>query len=121
MNPKTPSKFESLTAIQPNERLKLETEAGELSMRIMDLIAPVGKGQRGLIVAAPRTGKTTILQKIAKAVLKNHSEVTVIILLVDERPEEVTEFKMALRGTTAEVVASNNDMPTQRHVEVTEA
>ena len=121
MPPPAPSKFESLVAIQPNERLRLETEAGELSMRVMDMIAPVGKGQRGLIVAAPRTGKTTILQKIAKAVLKNHPEVVVIILLIDERPEEVTEFKVALKGSTAEVVASNNDMPPKQHVAVVES
>jgi transcription termination factor Rho len=110
-----------LTPIQPNVRLKLETEPGELSMRVMDMFSPIGKGQRGLIVAAPRTGKTILIQKIAKAVLKNNPEVHVIILLVDERPEEVTDFKVTLKGTTAEVMASNNDQPPQEHIRVTEA
>ena len=82
------SLFESLTAIQPNERFKLETTAEELSTRVMDMIAPIGRGQRGLIVAPPRTGKTILLQQIARAVLTNHPEVAVIVLLVDERPEE---------------------------------
>jgi len=90
-------------------------------MRVMDMFAPIGKGQRGLIVAAPRTGKTILIQKIAKSVLQNHPEVHVIILLVDERPEEVTDFKVVLKGTTAEVCASNNDQPPQEHVRVTEA
>ncbi len=118
--PKGPALFDSLTAIQPKERLNLETEPGELSMRVMNMFAPIGKGQRGLIVAAPRTGKTILVQKIAKAVLKNHPEVHVIILLVDERPEEVTDFRSVLKGTTAEVMASNNDQPPQEHVRVTE-
>ena len=113
------SGFESLTAVQPYERLKLETTASELSMRAMDLIAPIGRGQRGLIVAAPRTGKTMILQGIAKAVLRNHPEVVVIIFLVDERPEEVTDFRMTI-GKAAEIVASSNDNPYRRHIEVTE-
>ncbi len=114
------SLFESLTAIQPNERLKLETVPEELSMRVMDMIAPIGRGQRGLIVAPPRTGKTILLQQIAKAVLANHPEVAVIVLLVDERPEEVTDFRMMLAKSTAEVVASSNDNPYARHIEVTE-
>ena len=118
--PKPKALFDSFTAIQPRERLRLETESGELSMRVMDLVTPIGKGQRGLIVAAPRTGKTILLQKIAQAVLKNHPEVAVIVLLVDERPEEVTEFRMTLRGTSAEVVASNNDQPIRQHIQVTE-
>jgi transcription termination factor Rho len=113
------SGFESLTAVQPYERLKLETTASELSMRAMDLIAPIGRGQRGLIVAQPRTGKTMLLQGIAKAVLANHPEVIVIILLVDERPEEVTDFRMTI-GKAAEIVASSNDNPYRRHIEVTE-
>jgi transcription termination factor Rho len=113
------SGFESLTAIQPYERLKLETTASELSMRAMDLVAPIGRGQRGLIVAQPRTGKTMLLQGIAKAVLANHPEVIVIILLVDERPEEVTDFRMTI-GKAAEIVASSNDNPYRRHIEVTE-
>ena len=89
-------------------------------MRVMDMICPIGKGQRGLIVAPPRTGKTTLLQQIAKAILTNHTEVQVIVLLVDERPEEVTDFRMTLAKTGAEVVASSNDNPYARHIEVTE-
>ena len=115
----SPSGFESLTAIQPYERLRLETTPEELSMRALDLIAPIGKGQRGLIVAPPRTGKTMLLQGIAKAVLANHPEVTVIVLLVDERPEEVTDFRVTI-GKSAEIVASSNDNPYRRHIEVTE-
>src|SRR3970040_1092129 len=111
--------FESLTAVQPYERLKLETTASELSMRAVDLIAPIGRGQRRLIVAAPRTGKTMILQGIAKSVLSNHPEVVVIVLLVDERPEEVTDFRVTI-GKAAEIVASSNDNPCRRHIEVTE-
>jgi transcription termination factor Rho len=115
----SPSGFESLTAIQPFERLRLETVPAELSMRAMDLITPIGKGQRGLIVAPPRTGKTVLLQQIAKAVLTNHPEVAVIVLLVDERPEEVTDFRVNI-GKSAEIVASSNDNPYRRHIEVTE-
>ncbi len=121
MRPKPPSLFEKLTAIQPKERLRLETEPAGLSMRVLDMIAPIGKGQRGLIVAPPRTGKTTLIQQIAQAVLKNHPEVVVHVLLIDERPEEVTEFKQVLKGTRANIIASNNDQPPQRHIEVTEA
>jgi len=117
--PATHSLFEGLTAVQPYEKLKLETTADELSMRAMDMIAPIGRGQRGLIVAPPRTGKTILLQQIAKAVLANHPEVVVIVLLVDERPEEVTDFKMQI-GKQAEIVASSNDNPYRRHIEVTE-
>ncbi len=117
--PAAHSLFESLTAVQPYERLRLETTPEELSMRAMDLIAPIGRGQRGLIVAPPRTGKTVLLQQIAKAVIANHPEVAVIVLLVDERPEEVTDFRMTL-GKSAEIVASSNDNPYRRHIEVTE-
>ncbi len=113
------SGFESLTAVNPHERLRLETTPEELSMRAMDLIAPIGKGQRGLIVAQPRTGKTMLLQGIAKAVLANHPEVVVMVLLVDERPEEVTDFRMTI-GKSAEIFASSNDNPYRRHIEVTE-
>jgi transcription termination factor Rho len=115
----TPSLFEGLTAVQPYEKLKLETTPDELSMRALDMIAPIGRGQRGLIVAPPRTGKTILLQKIAKAVLANHPEIVVIVLLVDERPEEVTDFRMQI-GKQAEIVASSNDNPYRRHIEVTE-
>ena len=120
IQPKKPSLFETLTAIQPKERLKLETTPDELVTRVVDLISPVGKGQRGLIVAPPRTGKTTILQKICLAVLKNNPEAVVIVLLVDERPEEATDFRQILKGTTAKVVASTNDMAFVEHVRVTE-
>jgi len=111
--------FESLTPLNPAERIRLETESNDLSMRVMDMIAPLGKGQRALIVAAPRTGKTVLLQKIANAVLKNHPEVYLIVLLIDERPEEVTDFKRNLKGE-AEVIASCFDEPPSRHIQVTE-
>ena len=117
--PAPPSLFEGLTAVQPYEKLKLELGPDELSMRALDMIAPIGRGQRGLIVAPPRTGKTILLQKIAKSVLANHPEVAVIVLLVDERPEEVTDFRMQI-GKQAEIVASSNDNPYRRHIEVTE-
>lgn len=107
--------FDDLTPLHPDERLLLETTPEELNMRIMDLITPVGKGQRGLIVSPPRAGKTVLLQKIANAVSKNHPEVYLIILLIDERPEEVTEME---RATTAEVVSSTFDEPASRHVQV---
>jgi transcription termination factor Rho len=117
--PPEPSLFESLTAIQPHSRLRLETVPGEVAMRAMDLVTPIGKGQRGLIVASPRTGKTILLQQIAKAVIANHPEVTVMVLLVDERPEEVTDFRMTL-GKGAEIHASSNDHSYQEHVRLTE-
>jgi transcription termination factor Rho len=115
----TPSIFEGLTAVHSYEKFKLELTRDELSMRALDMIAPIGRGQRGLIVAPPRTGKTMLLQKIAKSVLANHPEVVVMVLLVDERPEEVTDFKMQI-GKQAEIVASSNDNPYRRHIEVTE-
>ncbi len=111
--------FESLTPHNPNERIRLETDPTEMSLRVMDMIAPIGKGQRGLIVASPRTGKTVLLQKIANAVIKNHPEMVLIVLLIDERPEEVTDFKRNLKGD-AEVVASCFDEPPSRHIQVTE-
>ncbi|HEY4910755.1 MAG TPA: transcription termination factor Rho [Methylomirabilota bacterium] len=117
--PPAPSLFEGLTAVQPYEKMKLETTSDQMSMRALDMIAPIGRGQRGLIVAPPRTGKTILLQQIAKAVLTNHPEVAVIVLLVDERPEEVTDFKMQI-GKQSEIVASSNDNPYRRHIEVTE-
>ncbi len=113
------SAFEALTAVQPHARLRLETDADDLSMRVMELISPIGKGQRGLIVAPPRAGKTILLQQIAKAVAANHPEVKVIILLVDERPEEVTDFRMTL-GRVAEIFASSNDRSAAEHVRLTE-
>src|SRR5579862_1177582 len=111
--------FESLTALNPAERIRLETDSNDLSMRVMDMMSPLGKGQRALIVAAPRTGKTVLLQKIANAVLKNHPEIYLIVLLIDERPEEVTDFKRNLKGE-AEVIASCFDEPPSRHIQVTE-
>lgn len=112
--------FEDLTPLHPNERLKLETEPSEVCGRVIDLVAPIGKGQRGLIVAPPRTGKTILLQKIANGVLKNHPECYVIILLIDERPEEVTEMERMVKGVNTEVISSTFDEPATRHVQVCE-
>jgi transcription termination factor Rho len=109
--------FEDLTPLHPNGRLILETDPKEISMRVVDLITPIGKGQRGLIVAPPRTGKTVLLQKVANAISKNHPDVYLIILLIDERPEEVTEME---RATQAEVISSTFDEPASRHVQVAE-
>jgi transcription termination factor Rho len=112
--------FEDLTALHPNQRLRLESAPDDLSMRIVDLVTPIGKGQRGLIVAPPRTGKTILLSKIANAILKNHPECYVFVLLVDERPEEVTEMQRLVQGTNAEVVASTFDEPPEEHIRVSE-
>jgi transcription termination factor Rho len=109
--------FENLTPLYPLERIKLETEAENLSARVMDLMTPLGKGQRGLIVAPPRTGKTMLLQSIAQSVAKNHPEVYLIVLLIDERPEEVTDMQRSVDG---EVISSTFDEPAQRHVQVAE-
>jgi len=109
--------FDNLTPLHPNERLKLETEPKEIAMRIMDLISPIGKGQRGLIVAAPFTGKTVLLQKIANSITTNHPEAHVIVLLIDERPEEVTDMARSVKG---EVIASTFDEAPERHVQVAE-
>lgn len=107
--------FDNLTPIYPIERFKLEVEPKDYSTRIMDLLCPLGKGQRGLIVAQPKTGKTTLLQKIANSISKNHPEVYMIILLIDERPEEVTDME---RSVKAEVISSTFDEPADRHVQV---
>ena len=109
--------FENLTPLYPLERITLETEAENLSARVMDLMTPLGKGQRGLIVAPPRTGKTMLLQAIAQSVAKNHPEVYLIVLLIDERPEEVTDMQRSVDG---EVISSTFDEPAQRHVQVAE-
>ncbi len=109
--------FDNLTPLYPMERIRLEYSADDYSMRILELISPIGKGQRGLIVASPRTGKTVLLQSIAKAIMKNHPEVDLIVLLIDERPEEVTDMQRQVRG---EVVSSTFDEPAQRHVQVAE-
>jgi transcription termination factor Rho len=109
--------FDDLTPLHPTERLFLEKESAELETRIMDLVTPIGKGQRGLIVAPPRTGKTVLLQKIANSIRKNHPEVYLIILLIDERPEEVTDMD---RSVDAEVIGSTFDEPASRHIQVAE-
>jgi transcription termination factor Rho len=111
--------FSDLTPLHPENRLILETDSDELNMRIIDIVTPVGKGQRGLIVAPPRTGKTILLQKMANAIAKNHPEVKLIVLLIDERPEEVTE--MARRtADDVEVISSTFDEPASRHCQVAE-
>jgi len=109
--------FENLTSIAPNRRLRLETTPDELSMRVLDLIAPIGFGQRGLIVAAPKTGKTTLLQKLAASISTNHPHAKLVVLLVDERPEEVTDFRRSVKG---EVIASSSDEMSRQHVNVAE-
>ena len=109
--------FDDLTPLHPAERLFLEKDSAELETRIMDLVTPVGKGQRGLIVAPPRTGKTVLLQKIANSITKNHPEVYLIILLIDERPEEVTDMD---RSVEAEVIGSTFDEPASRHIQIAE-
>lgn len=123
INGRTPEKarerilFENLTPLYPNKRIVMETTKDKLSMRVLDLAAPVGKGQRALIVAPPRTGKTIILQNIANAIATNNPEITLIVLLIDERPEEVTDMQRIVKG---EVVASTFDEPPERHVQVAE-
>ncbi|MBI5475916.1 MAG: transcription termination factor Rho [Ignavibacteriales bacterium] len=107
--------FDNLTPLYPNNRLKLETAPGEYAMRIMDLLSPLGKGQRGMIVSPPKAGKTILLQKIANSILRNHPEVYLIVLLIDERPEEVTDME---RSVNAEVISSTFDEPPERHVQV---
>ncbi len=108
--------FDHLRPRYPDQRIRLEAPTGDLSMRVMDLIAPIGKGQRGLIVAPPRAGKTILLQKMANAIAENHPEVTLIVLLIDERPEEVTDFIASV--PSAEVVSSTFDEHASRHVQV---
>lgn len=112
--------FESLTPIFPHDRLHLETEGGELSMRIVDLVSPIGKGQRGMIVAQPKVGKTTLLKQIAHALQKNHPELHIIILLIDERPEEVTDMQESVMGDHVEVVYSTFDEQPEHHKRVSE-
>ncbi len=110
--------FDNLIPYYPTERIKLEHEINETSTRIMEFITPIGKGQRGMIVAAPRTGKTMLLQSIARGIKKNHREIHLIILLIDERPEEVTDWKRQV--ATAEIISSTFDEPPQRHCQVSE-
>lgn len=109
--------FEELTPIYPNERIRLETVPKETAMRLVDIMAPIGKGQRGMIVAPPKAGKTTLLKKIANSITTNHPEVTLIVLLIDERPEEVTDMSRSVNG---EVVSSTFDLPSENHVRVAE-
>jgi len=111
--------FDNLTPLYPQEKISLEVDgdSNNYSARVMDLLTPIGKGQRGLIVAAPRTGKTMLLQTIAHSITKNHEEITLIVLLIDERPEEVTDME---RSVDAEVISSTFDEPAQRHVQVAE-
>ncbi len=109
--------FDNLTPLHPNAKYNLEHSREEVTTRLMDLICPIGKGQRGLIVAPPKTGKTVILQKLANAIAKNHPQTVILVLLIDERPEEVTECKRTIKG---EVIASTFDEPAERHVQVSE-
>jgi transcription termination factor Rho len=110
--------FDNLIPYYPTEKIKLEYDPNDYSTRVMDLITPIGMGQRGMIVAAPRTGKTMLLQSIAKAIKKNHRDIHLIILLIDERPEEVTDWKRQVPG--AEIISSTFDEPPQRHCQVSE-
>ena len=112
--------FEDLTPIYPEEKLRLETERGELSGRIIDLIAPIGKGQRGMIVAPPKVGKTILLTKMANAITRNHKEVHLIVLLIDERPEEVTDIQRSIEGENVQIVYSTFDEEPEHHKKVTE-
>ncbi len=109
--------FDNLTPLYPNQRIKLETTRENASSRVLDILCPIGKGQRGLIVAAPRTGKTMLLQAIANSVTQNHPEIILIVLLIDERPEEVTDMQRSVNG---EVISSTFDEPATRHVQVAE-
>ena len=109
--------FDTLTPLYPEEKINLETDRRDYSTRIMNLLTPIGKGQRGLIVAQPRTGKTILMQKIANAITKNHPEIELMVLLIDERPEEVTDMQ---RSVNAEVISSTFDEPAERHVQVSD-
>jgi transcription termination factor Rho len=112
--------FDELTPLHPDKRVVLEASPDEVSMRVVDLIVPIGFGQRGLIVSPPRAGKTILLQKMAKSVLINHPEVYVIMLLIDERPEEVTDMERQVKGPNCEVISSTFDEPSARHLQVSE-
>lgn len=113
-------KFEKLTPVFPNERIRLETLGSQISMRMMDLISPIGKGQRGMIVSQPKTGKTTLLKQVAKAVKMNHPKMHLIVLLIDERPEEVTDIKESIMGHNVEVIYSTFDELPENHKRVSE-
>src|SRR5690606_30130044 len=109
--------FDNLTPLYANKRIELETTPGEYAMRIMNLLTPIGKGQRGLIVSPPKSGKTVLLQKLANAIARNHPDIKLIVLLIDERPEEVTDMDLSVQ---AEVISSTFDEPPERHVQVAE-
>src|SRR6201988_3846779 len=110
--------FDNRRPRYPEQQLKLERKDGDLSMRVMDILAPIGKGQRGLIVSPPKAGKTILMQKLANSIIENHPEVYLIVLLIDERPEEVTDMEENVKGTNVEVVSSTFDEPADRHVQV---
>ena len=112
--------FEDMTPIFPDDRIRLETVRSSVPMRIMDLVSPIGKGQRGMIVSPPKTGKTTLLKQIAKAVTLNHPEMNLIILLIDERPEEVTDIRESIVGKNVEVIYSTFDELPEHHKRVSE-
>ncbi len=112
--------FDDLTPLHPQGRIRLETTSEEINMRVVDLVTPLGFGQRGVIVAPPRTGKTILLQKIANSILTNHPDAYVMVLLIDERPEEVTDMERSVKGPTAEVISSTFDEPASRHIQVAE-
>ena len=114
------SNFEDMTPIFPNERIRLESERTSVPMRMVDLVSPIGKGQRGMIVSPPKTGKTTLLKQIAKSIHKNHPDMNMIILLIDERPEEVTDIKEYIEGDNVEVIYSTFDELPEHHKRVSE-
>lgn len=114
---RTRNHFEEFTPVYPFERVRLETQPKETAMRLVDVMAPIGKGQRGMIVAPPKAGKTTLLKKIANSITENHPEIILLVLLIDERPEEVTDMSRSVRG---EVVSSTFDLPAENHVRVAE-
>ena len=116
----TRTSFQKMTPIFPNEKLNLEREGGSIAMRIMDLICPIGKGQRGMIVSPPKAGKTTLLKDVAKSIQKNYPKIHLIILLIDERPEEVTDIKESITGENAEVIYSTFDELPEHHTRVAE-
>src|SRR3989454_477197 len=110
--------LDNLRPRYPERRIKLERKDGDLSMRVMDILSPIGMGQRGLIVSPPKAGKTILLQKLANSVIENHPEVYLIVLLIDERPEEVTDMEENVKGPSVEVISSTFDEPADRHVQV---
>ena len=112
--------FDELTPLHPDERIRMETTADEIEMRVVDLIVPIGFGQRGLIVSPPRAGKTILMQKMAQAALANYPDLYVFMLLIDERPEEVTDMERQVKGTNCEVISSTFDEPAARHIQVSE-